>query len=244
MAERPGRLCILGDIHACPAELETLLSALSLQPEDHLVCLGDYIDRGPDAKAVVDLLLGIQMAAVCRCTFLKGNHEDMFLDFLGYDGLYGQSFLMNGGDQTLASYRCDPWTPGHEVAALMPDTHREFFLNLQLYLPAEAVLCVHAGINPGYSLEDQMAEDLLWIREDFFAHPHDLPYTVVFGHTPQREVGFDLPYKIGIDTGLVYGGKLTCLEITEKRLFQIERDSRRVAMIDAQAYWTGARAAR
>jgi serine/threonine protein phosphatase 1 len=75
---------------------------------------------------------------------------------------------------------------------------------------------VHAGINPGYRLEDQGAEDLLWIREAFFAHPHDLPYTVVFGHTPQREVGFDLPYKIGIDTGLVYGGKLTCLDMTEK----------------------------
>ena len=171
MAERPGRLCIIGDIHACPAELETLLAALALQPADHLVCLGDYIDRGPDARAVVDLLLGIQTAAVCRCTFLKGNHEDMFLDFLGYDGLYGQSFLMNGGQQTLASYQCDPWTPGREVAALMPDTHREFFLNLQLYLPADAVLCVHAGINPGYSLEEQGAEDLLWIREDFFCSP-------------------------------------------------------------------------
>ncbi len=244
MAERAGRLCIVGDIHACPAELETLLAALSLQPEDHLVCLGDYIDRGPDAKAVVDLLLGVKAAETCRHTFLKGNHEDMFLDFLGYDGLYGQAFLMNGGDQTLASYRCDPGTPGPEVTALMPEAHREFFLNLGLYLPVEAILCVHAGIKPGHRLEDQMVEDLLWIREGFFAHPHDLPYTVVFGHTPQREVGFDLPYKIGIDTGLVYGGKLTCLEITEKRLFQIERGSRRVVTTDARAYWAGAHTAR
>ena len=237
MVEPSGRFCIVGDIHACPAELETLLTALSLQPEDHLVCLGDYIDRGPDAKAVVDLLLGIQTAEVCHCTFLKGNHEDMFLDFLGYDGLYGQSFLMNGGQHTLASYQCDPGTPGREVAALMPDAHRDFFLNLQLYLPADAILCVHAGINPGCALETQVAEDMLWIREAFFAHPHDLPYTVVFGHTPQREVGFDLPYKIGIDTGLVYGGKLTCLEITEKKLFQIERGSQRVVMTDVSEYW-------
>ena len=96
------------------------------------------------------------------------------------------------------------------------------------------------GLPPGGS----EAEDLLWIREDFFAHPHDLPYTVVFGHTPQREVGFDLPYKIGIDTGLVYGGKLTCLEITEKKLFQIERGSRQVVMTDAKGSWAGARAAR
>ena len=107
------------------------------------------LTAGPDAKAVVDLLLGVKAAEACRCTFLKGNHEDMFLDFLGYDGLYGQSFLMNGGDQTLASYQCDPWTPGHEVATLLPDAHRAFFLNLELYLPADAILCVHAGINPG-----------------------------------------------------------------------------------------------
>ena len=101
MVEPSGRFCIVGDIHACPAELETLLTALSLQPEDHLVCLGDYIDRGPNAKAVVDLLLGMKTAEVCHCTFLKGNHEDMFLDFLGYDGLYGQSFLMNGDNTPL-----------------------------------------------------------------------------------------------------------------------------------------------
>ncbi len=237
MAEQSGRLCIIGDIHACPAELERLFVALSLQPEDHLVCLGDYIDRGPDAKSVVDLLVEIQTTGVCRCTFLKGNHEDMFLDFLGYDGLYGDSFLMNGGYETLASYQCGPRTPGRAVAALMPAAHREFFLNLQLYLPADDTLCVHAGINPRYSLEGQVAEDLLWIREDFFAYPHALPYTVVFGHTPQREVGFHLPYKIGIDTGLVYGGKLTCLDITQKKLFQVERGSQQVIMTDVQACW-------
>ncbi len=242
MVEPAGRFCIVGDIHACPTELETLLIALSLQPEDHLVCLGDYIDRGPNAKAVVDLLLGMKTAEVCRCTFLKGNHEDMFLDFLGYEGLYGQAFLMNGGRQTIASYDCDPLTPGREVAALMPAAHREFFLNLQLYLPADAILCVHAGINPGCALEAQVAEDMLWIREAFFAYPHDLPYTVVFGHTPQREVGFNLPYKVGIDTGLVYGGKLTCLEITEKKLFQIERGSQQVVMTDVSEYWESARA--
>ena len=122
-----GRFFIVGDIHACPLELETLLTSLALQSEDHVVCLGDYIDRGPDAKAVVDLLLGMKADDICQFTFLKGNHEDMFLDFLGYEGLYGQAFLMNGGQQTIASYNCDPLTPGSEVAAVMPEPHRDFF---------------------------------------------------------------------------------------------------------------------
>lgn len=237
VAEMIGRFFIIGDIHACPVELETLLTALTLQPDDHVVCLGDYIDRGPDAKAVVDLLLGMKADDVCTFTFLKGNHEDMFLDFLGYEGLYGQAFLMNGGQQTIASYNCDPVTPGYEVAAIMPDSHRDFFLNLELFLPADDVLCVHAGINPESDMEGQVAEDLLWIREAFFAYPHDLPCTVVFGHTPQPEVGFDLPYKVGIDTGLVYGGKLSCLEMTEKKLFQVGRGSPQVTVTDVSEHW-------
>jgi serine/threonine protein phosphatase 1 len=98
------RLFVVGDIHACPQELDVLLSALELQAEDHVVFLGDYIDRGPDARAVVDLLLGMRADAVCQFTFLKGNHEDMFLDFLGFSGRYGEAFLVNGGVSTLGSY--------------------------------------------------------------------------------------------------------------------------------------------
>ena len=235
--DQSGRFFILGDIHACPGELEALLKALSLQTDDHVVCLGDYIDRGPDAKAVVDLLLGMRADKVCSFTFLKGNHEDMFLDFLGYGGLYGQAFLMNGGQQTIASYNCDPLTPGDEIALALPEVHREFFLGLKLLLPVDDILCVHAGVNPGGSLDAQVTEDLLWIREAFFSYPHDLPYTIVYGHTPRREVDFDVPYKVGIDTGLVYGGKLSCLEITEKKLFQIERGRQRVTMADVEEYW-------
>lgn len=274
-----GRCFIIGDIHACPAELDSLLKTLRLQPEDYLVCLGDYIDRGPDARSVVDLLLGLRAAAVCHCTFLKGNHEDMFLDFLGLGGLYGRSFLDNGGQQTLVSYGCDPYAARVPVPEWLPDPHREFFLNLKLGLsvrlgaghlsqdglqnvPDDALrqavptsrqaishtvgadfLCVHAGIKPGVNLPDQVPEDLLWIREDFFLYPHELPYTIVYGHTPRREVGFDLPYKVGIDTGLVYGGRLSCLEITEKTLFQVSLGSRKVEKSDVRGQWVASPAA-
>jgi len=237
------RFFIVGDIHACPQELEALLTALALQHEDRLVCLGDYVDRGPGSREVVDLLLGLKADAVCNLTFLKGNHEDMFLDFLGYGGHYGEAFLMNGGVQTLMSYGCAPalLMDGMQIAEQIPQAHREFFRNLELVLPRDEVLCVHAGIDPLRALADQDPEDLLWIRQSFIDNPHRLPYTIIYGHTPQREVRFHLPYKVGIDTGLVYGGKLSCLEMTEKKVFQVAKGSRKVNVTDVAGYWKSVR---
>jgi serine/threonine protein phosphatase 1 len=92
-------------------------------------------------------------------------------------------------------------------------------------------------VNPLRPFDQQTDEERLWIRQEFIERPHDFPYTVVFGHTPHREVFFDLPYKVGIDTGLVYGGKLSCLEITECKLFQIAKGSRRVQMKSVLNHW-------
>jgi serine/threonine protein phosphatase 1 len=78
---------------------------------------------------------------------------------------------------------------------------------------------------------------MLWIRNEFISNAHRLPYTVVFGHTPQREVLFDLPAKVGIDTGVVYGGKLSCIELDEKLQFQIERGSRRITQASVKHLW-------
>jgi len=233
------RFFIVGDLHACPRELETLLAALSLRPEDQLVFLGDYIDRGPGAREVVDLLLELKAEEACALTFLKGNHEDMFLDFMGYDGHYSEAFLFNGGSTTLKSYGLSTNAPGREAVAALPPAHLEFFLNLKALSPVGEVLCVHAGVNPSRPLEEQSEEDLLWIRGEFILNPHALPYTVLFGHTPRREVFFDLPYKVGLDTGLVYGGKLSCLEWTEKRLFQIAKGGRKVQMTEVASRWDG-----
>jgi serine/threonine protein phosphatase 1 len=231
------RLFIVGDIHACPQELEALLAVLSLRPEDRIVFLGDYVDRGPGAREVVDLLLGMRADAVCAMTFLKGNHEDMFLDFMGYKGNYGEAFLMNGGVKTLISYGCTPFMDPGAIVARVPEAHRTFFRNLELMFPTGEVLCVHAGISPLRPLKEQDPEDLLWIRQEFIDNAHPLPYTVVYGHTPQREVRFDLPYKVGIDTGLVYGGKLSCVEFVEKKLFQVGKGSRKVKVTDIADLW-------
>ena len=214
------RMFIVGDIHGCSQELAVLVAGLPLQARDRLIFLGDYIDRGPGSRDVVDFLLQLKAEASYQVTFLKGNHEDMFLDFLGKGGHFGEGFLENGGSATLRSYRIPPGMSGPAALEELPPAHVQFFQELEMFAVVDNVLCVHAGVNPLLPLAEQNAEELLWIRQEFLAHPHLLPYTVVFGHTPHRAVRFELPYKVGIDTGLVYGGKLSCLEVSEKQLYR------------------------
>ena len=126
-----GRFFVVGDIHGCPQELEDLITACALERGDHVVFLGDYIDRGPGAREVVDFLLDLQADNVCTLTFLKGNHEDMFLDFLGYLGHFGESFLVNGGVATLKSYGVPEEMPGRDAAVRLPVQHLEFFQHLE-----------------------------------------------------------------------------------------------------------------
>jgi serine/threonine protein phosphatase 1 len=235
-----GRVYIVGDIHGCCHELDALVSGLPLTRSDRLIFLGDYIDRGPATREVIDFLLQFKDASPCEVRFLKGNHEDMFLDFMGKAGRFGEAFLNNGGNATLRSYGISQKENGLSVPEQLPPEHMEFFTNLEMFTVVENVLCVHAGVNPVVSLAEQSPEELLWIRQEFLNNPHLLPYTIVFGHTPHRKVRFELPYKIGIDTGLVYGGKLSCLEVTEKLLYQISKGSSRVQVTNVTEHWTQA----
>jgi serine/threonine protein phosphatase 1 len=236
-----GRVFIVGDIHGCSQELEALVAGLPLQAEDRLIFLGDYIDRGLESQEVVEFLLRLKAGARYQITFLKGNHEDMFLDFLGQPGHYGDAFLYNGGGATLRSYRIPQNVSGAAALAVLPPEHVEFFQTLEMFAVVGNVLCVHAGIKPLVPLQEQTAEELLWIRQEFLANSHLLPYTVVFGHTPHRAVRFELPYKVGIDTGLVYGGKLSCLEVSEKQLYQVAKGSPRVQVTNVSSTWTQAK---
>lgn len=227
-AQRPGRLLCVGDIHGCASELEVLLADLELGATDRLVFLGDYVDRGPASREAIDLVLA-QRTRWPETVLLRGNHEAMMLSFLGLGGEGGDVFLRAGGVATLASYGVDvrsrPPLP-QEVLERVPPAHLELLCTgLQLHLDASPYLFVHAGVRPGRALEEQQPSDLLWIREEFLSAEHGLARTVVFGHTPFRDVWFG-GGRIGLDTGCVYGGRLSCLDFTEGVLHQVKRGSR------------------
>ena len=224
-----GRLFAIGDIHGCPDELSAILKSIAPGPSDTVVFVGDYVDRGPSAHDVIEQLIELQRGPA-EIVFLKGNHEDMMLSFLGFPGHYGESFLFNGGSQTLDSYGVSEDTLGRAIEFL-PAPHLEFLHNLGTSYHRPPYLFVHAGILPARQLEEQSVEDMLWIRQEFIFNAHRIGATVVFGHTPMRAVMVDLPYKLGIDTGLVYGGRLTCLEFSEGVAYQVARGSRQVKAV-------------
>lgn len=232
------RSYVIGDIHGCSDELACLLEGIPLEPSDRLVFLGDYIDRGPDSYGVISYLIEWQRKGEQELIFLKGNHEDMFLSYIGLAGSYGDMFLFNGGGATLASYGISPqMVPPQEILSLIPRDHLFFLQGLKPFFLMEPYLCVHAGIHPLKPFSRQIEEELFWIRDEFILNPHPLPYIVLFGHTPQREVLFHLPYKIGLDTGLVYGNMLSCLEVNEKVLFQVGRGKKQVDCRTVREEW-------
>ena len=223
-----GRLFTVGDIHGCAAELEVLLRGLRVEAGDTLAFVGDYVDRGANSKDVLDQLIALRKRPDIETIFLKGNHEDMCLSYLGRAGHWGEAWHLNGGIATLKSWSIAPQMPGSEAVEALPDGHLEFLESLVPSFVTDRWILVHAGIRPDRPLAEQDEEDLFWIREEFIGARHTLPYTVVFGHTPRRNVLVDLPYKVGIDTGCVYGGRLTCLELTEGWVFQVPYGSEQV----------------
>ncbi|MGH0038099.1 MAG: metallophosphoesterase family protein [Myxococcota bacterium] len=224
-------LYAVGDIHGELEKLDELLDVLPLEQGDRLIFLGDYVDRGPDSKGVIERL--VQLERDWPCVFLLGNHESMFLDFLGWtDEAYfgGDAFLMNGGDRTLASYGYfDRDQPDRETFRL-PKEHEDFLLSLERWHAEGDYLFLHAGLGGSqrkyddalYAIKRAKVEDLLWNRTSCDL-PHKLGVTIVYGHTPseQLDVRWNLPYSIGIDTGAVFGGPLTAIRLPDETVFQV-----------------------
>lgn len=205
------RIYAVGDIHGRFDKLLGLLNRIEIDfNSDRLVFLGDYVDRGEQSYEVIEYLVDLKNRhPYPRTVFLKGNHEDMMEKYLaGKDRL---TWLINGGQQTLESYM-----QHHEdsEAPLIPESHRQFFDTLQLYHESENYIFVHAGLRKNVPLEKQKPEDLMWIRKKFIDTDFDFGKIVVFGHTPLQEPLLR-PNKIGIDTGAVYGNKLTCVRLPE-----------------------------
>ncbi|MDA0999905.1 MAG: metallophosphoesterase family protein [bacterium] len=210
------KLYAIGDIHGQRRLLRLLIERVPFEKEDEIVFIGDYIDRGPDSRGVVEDVLEFRLKYP-RSVFLRGNHEDMFLDYVYEEGRYQSGiFLMNGGYETLQSYGIDP----REGPPQLPALHAHFFQNLQYVHQSDGFIFVHAGFRPGVRLSEQKPEDLMWIRKDFFESDADFGRPVVFGHTPMPEVLNELPRFLGIDTGAAYGRKLTCVQLAGGKLIK------------------------
>lgn len=221
----PGnRVYAIGDIHGCIEPLHQLHQLIREHAADQpvtrnvVVYLGDYVDRGPDSRGVIDVLRDEPLPAFERI-YLKGNHEASLLHFLE-DEQHGPQWFAYGGDATLYSYGVSaPRSPTDwaglqraqsEFAQKLPPEHRDFFNRLRLTHIEGDYLFVHAGLRPGVPLEDQNSEDLLWIRDDFLCSDVEFGKIVVHGHSIS-EAPTIRHNRIGIDTGAFAGGPLTCL---------------------------------
>jgi serine/threonine protein phosphatase 1 len=226
-ANRPAVYAI-GDVHGCYGALQALEARILSDVNDSaaqrplIIYLGDYVDRGPDSRAVLNHLArrdhgdGIDRLALC------GNHDDAFLQFIR-NPVGNTAWLDFGGDATLRSYGL-----GQRAHLRRPDELRATGLALQEAVPGEHIvllenlpvlarhgnrLFVHAGIRPGVDLDAQTQEDLLWIREPFLTEGPGLPVTVIHGHTAGVEPVYGRN-RICIDTGCYATGRLTALKMT------------------------------
>ena len=219
------RVIAFGDIHGHLEALNRLLTRLrenKLEDQrglhDRFVFLGDYVDRGPNSAGVLDRLIELGRTGL-DCIFLRGNHEALFHRFLVSDDLrMGESWMANGGLETLASYGVtlprdlppeQALSAGlAEVRKVVPKAHVDFLGSLRSSHREGDYFFTHAGVRPGVALDDQDPEDMMWIRGSFLTSTRDHGAMIVHGHTPERAPDIR-DNRIGIDTGAGKGGYLT-----------------------------------
>ncbi|MEL6883363.1 MAG: metallophosphoesterase family protein [Pseudomonadota bacterium] len=213
----------IGDIHGQKAELDRVLGLIQADggPDAHIVFLGDYTDRGPDSRGVIDTLIDGRDTSR-NWTFLKGNHDRMFEWFMEIPPRADPYMMVElywlherlGGNMTLASYGVDAAGDRREkdvhkdALAAVPHAHLQFLKSLELTHEVGDLLFVHAGIRPGVPIKDQTDEDLLWIRREFHDHTGMHPKLIVHGHTPVREATH-YGNRINLDSAAGYGEPLT-----------------------------------
>lgn len=205
------RTIAIGDIHGCAKALRALVDELKPTAEDTLVLLGDYVDRGPDARGVIDQLVDLQHQ--CRLIPLIGNHEFMFAHAIR-SGVITEHWLKSGGQATLASYG------GH--LRRLPDAHVNFFLNLQPFHETEKQIFVHANYDPTLAMCEQTEQITLWTH---LTSPHPEKHisgkTVFVGHTPQGSgEPLDHGHLLCLDTYCFGGLWLTAMDVETREYWQ------------------------
>jgi serine/threonine protein phosphatase 1 len=211
------RTIAIGDIHGCSAALGALIDAIRPRPQDRIVTLGDYINRGPDSRGVIERL--IELKSRCHLFPLLGNHDQMLLDVRS--GKYPIDWLLDiGGTATLDSYGA-----GRDLD-LIPDEHFEFLASCLDYYETDTHIFIHANYFPDISMDEQHVAMLRWesIR-GVTPGPHESGKTVIVGHTSQKsgEI-FDLGHVQCIDTYCYGSGWLTALDVQTGEIWQADRE--------------------
>ncbi len=218
------RILAIGDIHGCRSSLEHLLEAVELTSDDFLITLGDHINRGPDSQGVLDLL--ISLAKSHPVISLQGNHESMLLGARRLPDDF-DFFLNIGGFETMESY-------GTMSLEEIPQAHWRFLDSLKPYYETESHLFVHGNMVPGLDPDQQTSNTLFWEPLEPGQPAHKSGKTLICGHFAQRS---GLPLALGhsfcIDTGAVYGGWLTCLDVDLGFYWQTnEAGDKRVGLLE------------
>ena len=212
------RTLAIGDIHGSCTALKTLADYVRFTPDDLIVTLGDYIDRGPDSKGVIDFLIELRKSH--QVITLKGNHEVMMENARHSDQeLY--FWLFNGGEEAMASFGSN--RPAL-IATEIPSKYWTFIKSCERYYETDHHILVHGGLEPDTDLKDQDDNHLYWQRV-FETKPHKSGKTIVCGHTPQVE-GYPLvlEHALCIDTFACRGGWLTCMDIDSGEYWQANEE--------------------
>jgi len=208
------RTLAIGDIHGCLTALDALLDIVKPGPDDVVVALGDFTDRGPDSRGVIERLIALK--AQGRLVALMGNHDEMMLAAL--QGVESRTWMWCGGRETLASYGHQPDDVRLEC---VPAAHREFLMSLLPYHETATHIFAHATLDPNLPLSEQPADALRWAKLDG-PIKHASGKTLVCGHTKQRSgQPLVMPGTTCIDTGAYDArGWLTCLDVESGAYWQ------------------------
>jgi serine/threonine protein phosphatase 1 len=209
------RIIAVGDIHGCSRACEALIAAIAPQPDDILVLLGDYVDRGPDSRGVLDQL--VALVDSCMLVPLLGNHEILMLDAI-LDEEVHEFWKRCGGEETLASY-------GGSLDNV-PAEHLVFLRGLRPFFETDSHLFVHANYDERLPLSQTPPSILFWEHiASRMPRPHRSGKTVIVGHTPQANGRIlDLGYVVCLDTYCFGGGWLTALDVQNRRIWQANQD--------------------
>ena len=207
------RRFVIGDIHGCDKALRTLIECIDPQPEDELVFLGDYVDRGPDSRGVIDQIIELQSR--CRVVALRGNHEIMLYG-VAYGGLEGASWLEAGGKATVTSY-------GGSLDKI-PASHKAFLQSLRPHYETRESIFVHACYESRTPMEELSDELRYWTHLSLSPGPHFSGKKVYVGHTPQPTgIVMDLGYLVCVDTYCFGNGFLTAMNVATNEIIQVDK---------------------